>query len=166
MAVMRPTFELTLDLSPEDVIGRVRRGLEVEGTPRCMSKGWCAELYVPEEERKIWSPYLSVQAEGCPDREGTVLRGRFSPSPETWTLVMFVYGVAWFMVVFGGTLGYVQSASDEAAWGMWGVWVGLAVVVAVHIGSATGQRLGSGQMQELERRLVESLGREGSPSVR
>lgn len=160
MAVMRPTFEVELDLSPEEAIGRVRRGLEVgEGTPRCMSRGRCAELYVPEEERKVWSPYLSVQAEDAPEGEGTVLRGRFSPSPETWTLVMFTYGVAWFAIVFGGTFGYVQWASNERAWAMWAVWVGLAVVVAVHVGSAIGQRLGSGQMEELKGRLEGLVGK-------
>jgi hypothetical protein len=125
---------------------------EGKASRRCMSRGTCAELFPDDDERRIWSPYLSVQAE--PSQEGgTRLHARFAPYPEVWTFFMFVYGIAWFFVLFGGTFGYVQWASDEAPWGLWGVWIGLPTVVALHVASAVGQRLGEEQMRDLKGRL-------------
>ena len=125
---------------------------EAPRSSRCASRGSCAEFFPYEAERRIWSPYLSVQAEPAADG-GTRLQGRFAPYPEVWTFFMFVYGIAWFFVTFGGTLGYVQWASNEPAWGLWGVWIGLPLVVILHIASAMGQRLGQRQMLQLRARL-------------
>jgi hypothetical protein len=161
---MRPTFELALPLSPDDAIGRVRRGLEAgQGSERCMSRGRCAELFVPERERRLWSPYLSVQAERAED--GSVLHGRFSPTPEVWTFVLFAYGVACFAVLFGGVLGYVQWASGEPAWGLWGVGLGVPVIALLHAASAVGQRLGDAQMADLQARLERLLEWQVTPKV-
>jgi hypothetical protein len=134
-------------------MSRIRARIETDqGSRRCMSRGTCAELFPDEGDRRLWSPYLSVQAE--PSGEGgTRLHARFAPYPEVWTFFMFVYGIAWFFVLFGGTFGYVQWASNEAAWGLWGVWIGLPTVVGLHVASAVGQRLGEDQMRELKGRL-------------
>jgi hypothetical protein len=119
---------------------------------RCQSKGRCAELFLDDAKRRLWTPYLSVQAE---DEEGggTRLHARFAPYPEVWTFFIFAYGVAWFGILFGGAFGYAQWASGEAAWGLWGVWLGLPAVVLLHVASGVGQRLGAPEMEELGRRL-------------
>lgn len=134
-------------------MSRIRSRIdEGKGTRRCMSRGSCAELFPDDDDRHVWSPYLSVQAEPG-DEGGTRLHARFAPYPEIWTFFMFVYGIAWFFVLFGGTFGYVQWASNEPAWGLWGVWLGLPTVVGLHVASAVGQRLGEAQMVELKERL-------------
>ena len=70
---------------------------------------------------------------------------------------MFVYiGVAFF-VLFGATFGYVQWASDEPAWGLWAVWIGVPVLVLLHGASAMGQRLGREQMRDLQVLIFEVL---------
>jgi hypothetical protein len=81
------------------------------------------------------------------------LHARFAPYPEVWTFFMFAYFAAWFAVLFGGTFGYAQWASGEAAWGLWGVWIGLPTVIGLHVASSVGQRLGAPEMAELGRRL-------------
>ena len=150
---LRPTFDMTHPAPPDQVMSRIRARIDLEkGSRRCMSRGTCAELFPEEDDRHIWSPYLSVQAEPA-DEGGTRLHARFAPYPEVWTFFMFVYGIAWFFVLFGGTFGYVQWASNEPAWGLWGVWLGLPTVIGLHVASAVGQRLGEAQMRELKERL-------------
>lgn len=157
---LRPTFDLDLDLDPDDAMAALRRRMEsAPRSRRCKSKGRCAEFFLADDERRFWTPYLSVQAEDAPEG-GTRFHGRFAPYPEVWTFFMFAYGVAWFAVLFGGAFGYAQWASGESAWGMWGVWIGLPLVLALHAGSALGQRLGADDMDELRSRfdhLVEGL---------
>ena len=150
---LRPTFDLHVDRTPAETMRALRERIEVgPRSGRCHSKGRCAELFLDDEGRRLWTPYLSVQAE---DEEGggTRLHGRFAPYPEVWTFFMFVYGVAWFAALFGGAFGYAQWASGEAAWGLWGVWIGLPAVALLHVASGVGQRLGAPEMEELGRRL-------------
>ncbi len=116
-----------------------------------MSKGRWAELHVPPSDQRVWSPHLSIRLDGSAD--GCTLFGRFAPRAEVWTFFVFLYfGVA-FLVVFGGIFGYVQWASDEPAWGLWSVWIGVPVLALLHLASAVGQRLGQEQMIELRSEL-------------
>jgi hypothetical protein len=150
---LRPTFDLEVPVDPKALMELVRARID-DGprTARCTSRGSCAELFPDESERRLWSPYLSVQAEPA-EGGGTRLHGRFAPFPEVWTFFMFVYGIAWFLITFGATLAYVQAASGEAASGLWGLWIGVPLVIALHTASAIGQRLGQTQMQALRARL-------------
>ena len=62
--------------------------------PRCtgVSVGRHAELFVPENERRVWSPWLSVTTESAQDG-GSLVRGRFSPHPQ----VQVVYAICGFI---------------------------------------------------------------------
>lgn len=161
---LRPTLDIEIDLDPDEAMRSIRD--RIAGAPRsrrCQSKGRCAELFVDDADRHLWTPYLSVQAEEAPDGK-TRLHGRFAPYPEVWTFFIFAYGVAWFAVLFGGAFGYAQWASGESAWGLWGVWIGLPAVILLHVASAVGQRLGDDDMRTLADRLERLLeGLEATP---
>jgi hypothetical protein len=132
------------------------RGTDYQECTR--SKGRCAYFFVDEEERRVWSPHLSVQVE--PRSVGSLLRGRFGPHPELWTLYMFLYTAVGFLAVMGLMLGFVQWQSGMAPWGFWGVGIGLPGLAALYGISATGQRLSAHQMDALKDRidrLVEGL---------
>jgi hypothetical protein len=132
------------------------RGTDYDECTR--SKGRCAYFFVDEEERKVWSPHLSVQVE--PRAEGSLLRGRFGPHPELWTLYMFLYTGVGFLAVMGAMLGFVQWQSGMAPWGFWGLALGIPGMAILYWISATGQKLSSHQMADLKGRidgLVEGL---------
>ncbi len=151
--LLRPTFAIELHPDPDATMSALRARLaEAPRTPRCTSKGRCAELFLSDDDRRLWSPYLSVQAEETTGGH-TRLHGRFAPYPEVWTFFMFAYFGAWFAVLFGGAFGYAQWASGEAAWGLWGVWLGAPLVGILHLASLVGQRMGGSQMSELRLRL-------------
>ena len=149
---IRPTFAIPLGPEPDEAMKTLRERLEGSEHEECSrSKGRCADFFVKEEERRLWSPYLSVQVE--PRQEGSLLRGRYGPHPELWTLFMFLYTVVGFLALMGVMLGFVQWQSGMEAWGFWGAYVGFPGLVVLYTVSATGQRLSAHQMEELKRRI-------------
>ncbi|UCD25877.1 MAG: hypothetical protein JSW51_08045 [Gemmatimonadota bacterium] len=147
---MRPTFSVELPLSADEAIERIRAEI-ASSQLNTMSAGRCAEFRVAESERRFWSPYLSVQVQDTP--EGSLLRGRFSPRPEIWTMFMFVYFVMTFAIFFGAAFGYVQWAMGDSPWGLLAVPGGILVIVLLHAASLVGQRLSSDQTVELREAL-------------
>jgi len=155
--LIRPTFSIPLTPGPDEAMTILRERLKGMDYDECThSKGHCAYLFVDEKERKLWSPHLSVQVE--PATEGSLLRGRFGPHPEIWTLYMFLYTAVGFLVTIGLILGFVQWQSNMDPWGFWGVWIGVPGLAVLYGVSATGQKLSSHQMAELKGRIDELVG--------
>ena len=91
---------------------------------------------------------------------GSVLRGRFGPHPEMWTLFIFLYMAVGFLATIGLILGFVQWQSGMDPWGFWGVGIGVPSLAVLYGISAIGQKLSAYQMEELRERidaLVEGL---------
>jgi hypothetical protein len=146
-----------LDLPREDAIELLRSQLAESRSRDCWKgKGrWC-EIHLPEEEQKIWTPHLSLRLDH--EDRGSSIFARFAPKPEIWTFFMFLYVLVVFLILFGATFGYVQWASNEPAWGLWAVWLGLPVLGLIHLAAYMGQRLGRSQMEDLKSRLDEVVG--------
>lgn len=151
--LLRPTFTIPLAPPRQEAIASIRARLaeSPEFAGRWRGKGRWAELYIPEPDRRIWSPYLSIRLDEEPS--GCTLFGRFSPVPEVWTFFMFLYVLVAFIVLFGATLAYVQWVSDERAWGLWTLWIGIPVLGLIHVASAVGARLAQDQMIRLRGEL-------------
>ena len=156
--LLRPTFRIRIALPREEAAVEIRRRLiaRQDLAGRWMSKGRWVDLFVPPRQRRIWSPYLSGRLDDCERGECTVL-GRFAPHPEVWTFFMFLYCLIAFFVVFGAMFGWVQWASDEPAWALWAVWIGVPALALIHLASYVGTRLGQAQMRELRTTLDELL---------
>jgi len=156
---IRPTFAIPLIPEPNEAMSILRERLQGTDYQECTrSKGRCAYFFVDEDERKFWSPHLSVQVE--PDGEGSLLRGQFGPHPELWTLYMFLYTGVGFLATIGLMLGFFQLQSGMTPWGFWGLAIGVPGIIILYAISATGQKLSAHQMEELKDRidgLVEGL---------
>lgn len=151
---IRPTFSVPLAVDPDTAIQEMRRRLEGSDWAECTkSKGRCADFFVEEAERRVWSPHLTVQVDEDGDGDRARLRGRFSPGPEVWTLFMFLYFAASFLAVIGLMLGLVQWQSGMEVWGFWGVYLGLPGIALLYLVSRIGQQLSSDQMEELRGRI-------------
>jgi len=153
--LIRPMFEIAVDRDPETVMENLRRRLPQ--CPRCtgMSVGRHAELFVPEEERRVWSPWLSVTARE--DDHGTTVRGRFAPHPSIWTLYLFLAFGLGFALLVGLTWGYAQWAMDTVPWAFWSAPLLLALAMALYGISLIGQRLSATQMVQLRSALDELI---------
>ena len=148
----RPKFELELDAPPERVMQTLRDRLRV--CPGCTgaSIGNHAELFVPDADRHVWSPWLSVTVENGA-RGGSLLRSRFGPHPAVWTLYMFLAFGLGFALLVAASWGYAQWAMEATPWALFGVPVILVLGVLLYAVSLVGQRLGAKQMEELRSTL-------------
>jgi len=159
---MRPTFAIDLPLPADEASRRLQYQLSVsQFANESMGSGRFVDLVIDEADRRIWSPQLSIQIEGRDD--GSVLRGRFSPRPDLWTFIMFVYFFVSFLMLFGAALGYVQWTMDDRPWGLWAVPVGVVIIAGLHGASQIGQRLGQEQMRQLRSRLDDLVQRALDP---
>jgi hypothetical protein len=156
---IRPRIGLELADDPEVVMARLRSRLR--DCPRCtgVSVGRHAELFVPEPERRVWSPWLSVTAEAAPAGGSRVL-GRFAPHPHVWTLYMFLAFALGFALLVGITWGYAQWAMDRFPWALLSLPLGLGLGGALYVVSLVGQRLSHEQIEGLEAALRELVERQ------
>ena len=149
---VRPTFAVSLREEANQAMDHLRERLDkVDHGDGTHSKGRCAEFYVPADERRLWSPYLSVQVEAR--QRGSLLRGRFGPHPEVWTFYMFLSSALGFLALIGLILGFVQWQSGMDAWGFWATFLGMPGLAILYLISAVGQKLSAHQMDELKSRL-------------
>ncbi len=152
---VRPSFDIEVDLDPTLLMQRLRRRL-----PQCtgcvgISVGPHAELFVPENERRVWSPWLSVTVrEGG---RGAVVRGRFAPHPNIWTLYLFLAFGLGFALLVGLTWGYAQWAMETTPWALVSAPLGALAMGALYGISLIGQRLGASQMGQLRAALYELI---------
>jgi len=154
---MRPTFSVPLSTSRTEATEEIRTRLleRPDLAGRWRGKGRWIDLFVLESERRLWSPYLSARLD---EEDGSCsVFGRFAPHPEVWTFFMFLYFLVAFVVLSGGTFGYSQWASNEPAWALWAVWIGVPILLLCHVASFAGSRLGQAQMRELRAIMDEIL---------
>ncbi|GAA5507323.1 hypothetical protein Rcae01_02778 [Novipirellula caenicola] len=119
---MLPAFTLDLPLGKDEAMRRIRQAIaELDAIENAKAVGDCAEFSVRPEERRFWSPHLSVQLSDAPS--GTQLYARFSPRPEVWTFFMLVYFVTAFlclpeacMVMFSGSWGRLLGGCCSFRW--------------------------------------------------
>lgn len=153
---IRPRFEVFVDASAEEALGRIEARIESSGTVR----GWVsppyAELRMPVKDRFLWSPRMALFAEDAPG--GTNLVCRLQPEPDVWT----AYLALWAVLVAAGIGVLMYGASRWVVSGSPGIIiVGLPIVVVLGIGlyagALSGQRRGRSQMWLLRRELDAAL---------
>jgi hypothetical protein len=152
---VRPRFEVETDLDADSIMERLRRRLPE--CPHCtgMSVGRHAELFVPERDRRVWSPWLSVTADD--HAPGSLLRARFAPHPSVWTFYLFLaFGIGFGLLV-GTTWGYAQWATDQTPWALASVPIVLVLGFLLFLVSQVGQKLGGSQMEDLRDALEELI---------
>ncbi|WP_442508755.1 hypothetical protein SH528x_000286 [Novipirellula sp. SH528] len=153
---MLPAFTLDLPLGKAEAMQRIRRAInELEAIENAKAVGDCAEFSVTPEERRFWSPHLSVQLSDT--ESGTQLYARFSPRPEVWTFFMLLYFMTTFFMFVGGVYGYVQWFMGAAPWALLLIPFGAAMIATLHVASLVGQGLSKDQMEKLRDQLDRSV---------
>ena len=149
---MQPTFRLELVCPLEQAICRLREAIARDDLgEHAGAAGTCLDFRVAPTERRLWSPHLSIQL--SPTDNGVELFGRFSPRPEVWTFVMFLYFAAAFFSICGAIYGCVQVMLKTTPWAMIAIPVGVGVISSLHLISVAGQRLSADQMVHLRERF-------------
>lgn len=175
---LQPTFTVELPVSAADAVSRLQTAIsQSQLREHVVTAGTCFDFRIESSSQRFWSPHLSVQLseiavddgakrmepenrtdktnEG--DQQRCQLFGRFSPRPEIWTMFMAIYAVVVILMFAATILGYVQWMLGKSPWALGVLPVGLVLVVGLHVGSLTGQRLSADQMHLLRARLDEAI---------
>lgn len=146
---MRPTFELELPYSTEEVMRRIATELKRPGRAcKCLLFSQYAELHIPESQVRYWSPHLSLSFE--PSGAATRVHGRFAPRNEVWTFVWICYLLLAFSGFFAAVFEFANRALGQSTWFGVGAFGAMMGICAIYMTSQIGQRLSADQMQMLK----------------
>ncbi|MEZ6092199.1 MAG: hypothetical protein R3C05_30205 [Pirellulaceae bacterium] len=150
---MRPTFAISMPFTARDAADKIRTEIRRHNLQHCTrSKGVVAEFFVEPEDCRYWSPHLSLQLHDTEPGQSQLF-GRFSPRPEVWTLVMFVYAFSVFIMFAASIWGYAQWMLGARPWALLLIPLSILVIGLLHVASLIGQSWSSDQIELLRRRL-------------
>lgn len=154
---MQPTFVIELAVPSDVAIPKLRAAIATdELRDHAQSAGSCMGFLIESEQRRFWSPHLSVQVSEN-SKAHSELHCRFSPRPEVWTMFMAIYAVIIALVFVSAIYSYVQWFMGDGPWALAMVPLGLIMIAGLHIASLVGQRLSTDQMQILRDRLTQAI---------
>lgn len=157
---MRPRFERSVRLSPEEVLARFREASAARRLPcRVNVMVGLAEFSPRRDEHRVWSPYLKLVVNPDPDgrEDHAVLDGRFGPNGSLWTFFMGLYAVAFVSGSVALLWAWAQLLMEQRPLAF--LFVVLSAVLAGLVWGAgqVGQRLADGQMRMLHDAVMAEL---------
>lgn len=140
----RPLVDFDIAAPPEDVLTRMRAALAADAV--CTGHVGQREfsLEVAGEARHVFSPRISLMVE--PTQTGAHVRGRFGPSPNLWTLFLFLYSVQVAVFVGGSVLGLVQTTLGQPPLGLYAAGLAILTLSASCGVDLLGRKRGKPQM--------------------
>ena len=154
--VLRPTFELPVEVSRNLAIDRLANAYQEVGNPQAFfMHGEYGELHLPKEQHRLWSPHLSFYV--TEDNATTLVRGRFAPRPDVWTLVWILYLLLAFTAFFSLIMAVSQIAIGENSIWHWITIVSLTAIGLIYLIANVGQSWSSDQMEQLRSQLNQIL---------
>jgi hypothetical protein len=152
---MRPRFEFQLPVTRERWLGELRAQLKRDADTlggQVFRKHAVVEMR--DNKRTLWSPYLNLEVEDEPD--GSVVRGRFSPHPNVWTMFMAVYVLLALVALGGLSYGLVQYTLGQPPWSLLVAPAAVALFGFVYGATLIGQGLGAEQIYTM-RSLIDRV---------
>lgn len=147
---IRPRFEQDAQGTAETVIARFKHCDD----PRfvCAILGEHIQISMNPEEAHLWSPFLTLEVNEVDGR--TQVSGRFSSSPEFFTMYLFSMGIVILSTLGFGTVGLSQWMLGMDAWALWSIPIGVALIVGLWAVPFVGQRLAHEQLEAMHARVT------------
>lgn len=164
---IRPQFTVTLACPSTEVLERLFARLEAgsQNLRRTRVPGGGGRdviperdhfvLTVPDDEQKIWSPWLTVEV--SPHAAGARLIARFGPNPTVWTGFAFFYLILAVTFLFCLAFAAALLTTGGQPWSLGISGGALALMFVMWWISQIGQRLGRDQMETLRGELMTAL---------
>lgn len=155
---LRPTFSVDLPRPSREVAEELRVGLEKEQIWTRWSRAAMggnaptgddsfAMLALPEEQQRLWSPWLQLCINASD--KGTHLFGRFSPRPAVWTAVALSYLFLFCILFFSSMAGIAQVLVKQSPWMFWITSCAALTMVILWAVAQAGKALANDQMHTL-----------------
>jgi hypothetical protein len=157
---LRPTFEIPIETSRDEAIAKIAESAKEFGEPKIFfAHGEYGELHLPTDQHRFWSPHLSFYV--SQEQQGAVIRGRFAPRLEVWTLVWVMYLATIFTAFFSALMHFSMWSLNEKSWWNWLTVAALVALTAIYIIANVGQQWSSDQMKLLRDQLEGILAQAG-----
>lgn len=164
---IEPTFQLELLAPMEAAVPRFQDAiLQRENDSLYLTYGEYAEFHLEPELHRLWSPHLTVYFTPGTSEGRCLLRGRFAPRPNLWTLIWIFYLAFFCAIFFAGIFAGSQWLVGEFPWGLAIVAATVALYAGLFTASQIGQSLCSDQMDLLRSRLDDTLRDAGLETVK
>ncbi len=147
--VLRPRFQLPLDLSKDEILSRLQ-AKNVDFVKTRVDDH--VFIRFPKTEQHYWSPQLHVEVI---EQDGkNVLYGLFGPSPTIWTMFMFAHFIVAVVFVIFGIWGYSNWSIDKPYALQISVMFFMVVLwFALYFIGRIGKRTGREQMHRLHEHM-------------
>lgn len=152
---MRPPYELSSSLAPDELQQRLARALAAPQAPCHGSVSDHQLELMARGERHFWSPQLRARIE--PDHTGARIRGRFGPQPAVWTMFAVIYIHLAFIGAAGLIYATAQLALGRTPTAALAVPIVLVLAALVRVIARIGENLGSAQMDLIRRFVARAL---------
>jgi len=141
---IRPKFRTTSPIKQQTIIARLQEALQ-EQPPQC--HGIAIEghiiLKVLPDNAHYWSPQLSILLDQ--EEEETLIRGRYGPKPNVWTLFTMSYLAISILSIFISIIGFSRLSLGLSAGILWILPILGIAAIGLYIISQLGQKLGAEQ---------------------
>ena len=153
---IRPKFEFYTQQSSEHVISTIKEALAKANEPfDFVEFPGHIILRIRKELQHYWSPQLNLEL--LPEEERTLIKGRYEPHPNVWTLFVLCYLALGIMALFVGIIGFSRRSLDMPATILW-ILPALAVcALLLYLVSQLGQKLGAEETFDLHHFLESHL---------
>ena len=141
---IRPRFRVTSPKSQQTILSSLQAALQEQPA---ICHGIAIEghivLKVLPEEAHYWSPQLSILLD---QEEGhTLIRGRYGPKPNVWTLFTMSYLAISILGIFISIIGFSRLSLGLSSGILWFLPILGIAAIGLYIISQLGQKLGAEQ---------------------
>ena len=153
---VRPRFRKIVPHSINEVTEIVKDGLQKSKDSVVGSISYnFITLKVPLEERRFWTPQLSISLEE--EEDGTILNGLYGPRPDIWMLYMFLYFISGLLTLVVSIIGMSRYNLGLSAYILWLIPFTLGGGFVLWFTSKTGQNLAKDQTHQIHQFMEEHL---------
>ena len=159
---IRPRFKVASEKDSDTIIEEIKEKVH-DPKMHCA----CDVIFIPghiilkikKEEQHYWSPQLELTLEEEEKEKGTLIKGRYGPHHNVWTLFIVLYLAIGILTLFVSILGFSRLSLGMNAPILWIVPFLFGFALLLYISSQLGQKLGAEQTFTLHHFLEELIDR-------
>jgi hypothetical protein len=154
---LRPRYRIEVDnLKSEEARSEIMAAIEGEKVNfKLESTPYYLHVYMPEEERKLWTPYMAITFEDV--EPGCIIRASIGPSGKIWLPYAFVYSAIGVAFLFVAIYGLTQLSLNHSAHILYSLIPLSLLVIGMYMVSFLGQKKSSSCILIFDRILKNSF---------
>lgn len=137
---LRPKYRIEVDnFNAQDARKVLHEKIKEEKADfEIQSNEYYLHIYMPENERKIWTPYMAITFEEI--EPGVIVRANIGPSGKIWLPFWFVYSFLSVAILFVSIYGLTQLSLHHPASILYSLIPMFLIISGMYLASYIGQK--------------------------